>query len=370
MAKATTSFSFFHLILCYTVAIIFAQVYAVKEEQQLHLVASNYSKTKTNNITLFVFGDSYVDTGNWRKSSGGSWKEPYGSTFPGKPAGRFSDGCVLTDYIASYLGIRSPIPYKWRKWVKRSYLEYGMNFAYGGTGVFDTLVNEPNMTTQIDFFQRLVQQNVYTEKDLNSSIALVSVAGNDYAAYLASNANDLQKLAAFTETIMIQLAVNLKRIQGLGVKRIAVTGIEPMGCLPQQAASSSYRNCSEVWNSGSKFHNQVLAQTLKKLNDNSKSPVFISLDLYSAFISALNKQTKPASGSSSMNPLQPCCVGRVMGKHYCGSVDESGAKQYFICQNPNLSIFWDTIHPSQNGWHAIYLALRPSLYKLIVSYFS
>lgn len=95
-------------------------------------------------------------------------------------------------FSASYLGIKSPIPYQWRKWVKRSYLRYGMNFAYGGTGVFDTMVNEPNVTTQIDFFQRLVEEKVYTEQDLNSSIGLVSVAGNDYAAYIAKANNDLQ----------------------------------------------------------------------------------------------------------------------------------------------------------------------------------
>ena len=91
MAKST-AFSFFH-ILCYT-AIIFSQVYAVKLEKQLHLGSNSKS-----NLRLFVFGDSYVDTGNWRKSISSSWKEPYGSTFPGKPTGRFSDGCVLTDYI-------------------------------------------------------------------------------------------------------------------------------------------------------------------------------------------------------------------------------------------------------------------------------
>lgn len=48
---------------------------------------------------LFVFGDSYADTGNYRKSIASSWKVPYGITFPGKPAGRFSDGRVLTDYV-------------------------------------------------------------------------------------------------------------------------------------------------------------------------------------------------------------------------------------------------------------------------------
>ena len=48
---------------------------------------------------LFVFGDSYSDTGNNRKSEASSWKYPYGITFPGKPTGRFSDGRVLTDFL-------------------------------------------------------------------------------------------------------------------------------------------------------------------------------------------------------------------------------------------------------------------------------
>lgn len=96
MARSTP-LSFFHLILCCYSSIIFSQVYAVKLEQlQLDQLGSSTSKS---NVSLFVFGDSYVDTGNWRKSMGSSWKEPYGSTFPGKPAGRFSDGRVLTDYI-------------------------------------------------------------------------------------------------------------------------------------------------------------------------------------------------------------------------------------------------------------------------------
>jgi len=62
-----------------------------------------------------------------------------------------------------------------------------MNFAYGGTGVFDTSSKNPNMTIQIDFFQELIKENVYTASDLSKSVALVSVAGNDYNFYLARN---------------------------------------------------------------------------------------------------------------------------------------------------------------------------------------
>ncbi|XP_038998000.1 GDSL esterase/lipase At5g03610-like [Hibiscus syriacus] len=200
-----------------------------------------------------------------------------------------------------------------------------------------------------------------------NSVAIVSVSDNDYSAYLARNADDdLQKLPAFAKTIMQQLGENLERIQGLGVKRIAVILIEPMGCVPLQAASSSYTNCSEVLNLGSKFHNQMLKQALKNLNDKSNSTVFVTLDLYNVFISALNKLRKRASGSLGMkNPLKPCCEGKEKGKYYCGSMDESGAKQYGICENPNLSLFWDTVHPSQNGWHTIFSSLRSSLHTFI-----
>lgn len=58
-----------------------------------------HGKHKHGEIKLFVFGDSYVDTGNWPKSMSSSWKEPYGYTYPGYPSGRFSDGLVLTDFI-------------------------------------------------------------------------------------------------------------------------------------------------------------------------------------------------------------------------------------------------------------------------------
>jgi len=52
--------------------------------------------------TLFVFGDSYADTGNLKLSEPCSWKDPYGVTFPEKPSGRFSNGRVLTDYIGTF----------------------------------------------------------------------------------------------------------------------------------------------------------------------------------------------------------------------------------------------------------------------------
>ncbi|THG04980.1 hypothetical protein TEA_018981 [Camellia sinensis var. sinensis] len=279
------------------------------------------------------------DTGNCPKSFAGSWKEPYGITFPGRPDGRFSDG---------------------RGKSGKKLLQFGINFAYGGTGVFNTLAKEPNMTTQINFFQQLLEEKVYTKHDLNSSIALVSLGGNDYATFMATNGS-LQGIPTFTETVINQLALNLKRIHGLGVKRIAVTAMEPLGCLPVATASNSYRNCSETENSLTNFHNQILQQTVKKLNNGSGDQVFVIIDLHTAFLSALNLQQNHTGISEFENPLKPCCVGVDRG-YSCGNVDQSGAKKYTVCDKPQLSFFWDMIHPSNQGWFAVYSALQSSLH--------
>ncbi|XP_024029386.1 GDSL esterase/lipase At5g03610 [Morus notabilis] len=318
---------------------------------------------------LFVFGDSYADTGNSKKASAVSWKAPYGITFPGKPGGRFSDGRVLTDYLASFLGIQSPVPYIWRKSIKKAKLKDGMNFAFGGTGVFNTMEKEPNMSTQIDFFQQLIEQKFYTKRDLKSSIALVSVAGNDYAAYIYKEGvnNNMEDLANVTMSIVNQLVVNLKRIHNLGVPKIAVTALQPLGCLPPFTSPTSYRNCSKIWNSVSDSHNEILKQILQNSSNQSEKNVVLVLDLHKTFMYAFKMKHENVTGNLTLgidNPLKPCCVG-ISNGHSCGSVDGSGSKKYTVCNNPNSSFFWDVIHPSQNGWRVVFSALRSSLYKFV-----
>lgn len=65
--------------------------------------------------------------------------------------------------------------------------KYGVNFAYGGTGVFKTGYDLPTMTSQIDFLHTLIANSTFTPSQINSSFALVSVSGNDYSYYLSQN---------------------------------------------------------------------------------------------------------------------------------------------------------------------------------------
>ncbi|KAK4834074.1 hypothetical protein QYF36_016376 [Acer negundo] len=302
---------------------------------------------------LFVFGDSYTDTGNTGKAFSYSWKIPYGWSFPGKPDGRFSDGLVLTDFFAEYLGIKSPIPYKFRR-IGGKHLGHGMSFAYGGAGVFNTWFPLPNMTRQINFFQQVLKKDrVYSKRDLNSSVALVSLCGNDYFVYILRNGDPIQGWKSHITYVVNQLSLNLKRIHGLGVKKVAVTLMQPIGCLPMNSIHYSFQKCNETQNSYVTFHNHLLLQAVAKLNKQTKDSPFVILDLNRAF-----KTVFANKGSSKfVDILKPCCLG-IRPEFPCGYVDPKGVKKYTICENPESTFFWDFGHPTQAAWHAVYLALR------------
>ncbi|KAF3441689.1 hypothetical protein FNV43_RR15604 [Rhamnella rubrinervis] len=313
---------------------------------------------------LFVFGDSYSDTGNTRKlASYTCWKSPSGISFPGKPTGRFSDGRVFTDYIAKYLGIKSPLPYQWRKVkVGATLMKYGMNFAHGGTGVFQTLNPGPNMTTQIDFLETLHKQySVYTARDLRSSLALVTVAGNDYTAFWFRNGSS-QELQSFVTALVNQMSINLKRIHELGVKKIAVTALEPTGCFPRFISNiTSFQNCTDSLNPLANLHNQLLQKAVAKLNNETKDTPYVILDLYASFMKVFNNKGDPP-GIKIDNLFKACCDG-ISSEYSCGSLDESGAKKYTLCDHPDSYFFWDSVHPTQQGWRAVYSSLQPTLHQ-------
>ncbi|KAL9228067.1 hypothetical protein vseg_003683 [Gypsophila vaccaria] len=313
---------------------------------------------------LFVFGDSYADTGNDLNPVASSWKEPYGISFPGKPSGRFSDGRIFTDFLAKSLGLKSPLPYIWRK-QGSSHLKYGMNMAYGGTGVFDTGVSYPNMTTQIDMFQELLDQAMFTPQDLRDSMAYVSLVGNDYSYYLGSGGSlvDVQK---FIPKVVNQLVLNLQRIHKMGINKISVTTLQPLGCLPQTTYSSQFQECNALINKATEFHNLLLQEAVSKLNNatnGSMSSPFVTIDFYKAFLSIIKPTRVEQEKSIFNNPLVPCCTG-INSTFFCGLVDNKGNKMYTLCSKPESYFFWDSAHPTQAGWEVITRSLQPIIQQL------
>lgn len=312
-----------------------------------------------NPTIMFVFGDSYADTGNQNKSMP-SWLAPYGTNFPGHPSGRYSDGRVLTDFVASYFNITSPVPYELRNYYYRDLMVCGINFAYGGTGVFDTSNGLPNMTAQINLLQKLVQEGSYSLQELSSSLAFVSVAGNDYAFYVSKN-RSYKGIHLFVKLLIKQLSVDLIRLYKMGIRKVAVSSMEPLGCLPFSTVDYSYTRCNETSNKVAVFHNLLLQKTVQRIRKKFAGLSLVVLDQYSSFMSILSHPQQ--YGNFNEPFLKPCCTGKT-NRDYCGSVDKEGNALYNLCSNSSSAFFWDILHPSQAAWHASMTSFMPSLNSL------
>ncbi|KAG0589085.1 hypothetical protein M758_2G243400 [Ceratodon purpureus] len=294
---------------------------------------------------LFVFGDSYLDTGNENKSKGFDrpWLTPYGKTYPGTPDGRFSDGRVFTDIFASALQMPSPVPYEHRL-SESGASKRGMNFAVGGSGVFSPF-GMLSLRGQVDQFEA----QKYSRDFLQSSVVLLGIHGNDYGAYIAKG-NPLSELTAFQKTLVNEMALQLERLNNLGLKTFYVDNLQPVGCMPS-STQPNFNACLELSNTiVSDPHNELLAASVSDLKKRLPAATFILLDHFAAINTILQD---PAKFGMSTGLLKPCCMGA------CGDVDSQGQPMFTVCEDPAKQLFWDAIHPSQAGWIAVTKFLFP-----------
>lgn len=303
---------------------------------------------------MFVFGDSYVDTGNHDRTTS-AWQPPYGISFPGKPSGRHSDGKVLTDLIASFFNISTPLPYTQRDSYPNQ-VSSGMNFASGGTGVFDTVPGLPNATAQIDQLENIISKGVYSNKSFASSLVLFSISGNDYGFYIQRK-QTVQGLVPFAQSVVKQFSLDLERLYSMGFRQFAVTDMGPLGCLPLYTQSNSFARCNDTANGLAIYHNSLLQTALKRIKHTRMDARIVVLDQYSDSMSIFQH---PHQYGKFVEALKPCCMGA------CGVRDSGGKALYSVCEHPEDSFFWDVVHPTQAAWQALMIQFASSLHSFVL----
>ncbi|WOL12917.1 GDSL esterase/lipase [Canna indica] len=191
---------------------------------------------------FFIFGDSLVDNGNnnYLATTARADQPPYGIDTPNRrPTGRFSNGKNVPDIVSEYLGAEPTLPYLSPE-LQGEKLLVGANFASAGIGILnDTGIQFANIiriTKQLQYFEQYQQRlssligPQKTQRLVNEALVLITLGGNDFV-----NNYYLVPYSARSR----EFSLPDYRIYELGSRRVLVTGVGPLGCVPAELALRS-----------------------------------------------------------------------------------------------------------------------------------
>ncbi|KAJ7534764.1 hypothetical protein O6H91_12G003000 [Diphasiastrum complanatum] len=333
------------------------------------LTATASTKNQPLLPALIIFGDSTVDTGNNNNLTTlvKCNHLPYGRDFLNqKPTGRFSNGRVVTDFIADKLGIPNPLAYL-NSDAKEENLSQGINFASGASGYYDGTAENFNvipLSTQLQYFKEYQKKlaavvGADNAKHLLSNAAyVISTGSNDYVNNYYLN---LRLQAEYNGTqyqnFIIELASNFVReLYKLGARKIALLSLPPLGCLPSQRFMHGLgkTGCVEFLNTVAQQFNERLQDTLIMMKTSLPGSKLAYLDSYTTLYNVIQNPSKYGFKDSSLG----CCgTGRLAVADICLSIDPG------TCQDASNYVFFDSFHPTD----ATYSILADVLYKQAIS---
>ncbi|XP_058743778.1 GDSL esterase/lipase 5-like [Vicia villosa] len=349
----TTSSIFFHVFL----------IIAFASKAQTLGTKRDYRSKKFR--ALFIFGDSYLDAGNNNYINTTTYDQanflPYGETYFNFPTGRFSDGRLISDFIAEYANIPLVPPF-----LQPGFNQYynGVNFASGGAGALvetyqgSVWVFLIPLKTQARNFKKVATRlrhklGTYDSKTLLSNgVYMFSIGSNDYLSPFLTN-SDVLKYHSHSEYVGMvvgNFTSTIKEIYKRGARKFAILNLPPLGCLPiaRIIQSKGTNSCLEELSSLASIHNQAIYAILLKLEMRLKGFKFSLYDLNFDVTQMINHPLKYAlkEGKST------CCgSGQFRGKYSCGG--KRGEKHFELCEKPNEYLFWDSFHLTENAYRQL-----------------
>ncbi|PIN10421.1 Triacylglycerol lipase [Handroanthus impetiginosus] len=321
---------------------------------------------------LFVFGDSTVDSGNNNyidTLSKGNFA-PYGKDFPNHvPTGRFTNGRLATDFVASYIGIKDLIPPYLDPTLSLDDLKTGVCFASAGTG-FDPLTAQMNgvipMQKQMKYFEEYKSRmEGYIGKDktktlIENAALLISAGTNDFIVnyYGPPIRRKTYTISRYQQYV---LELGQQFVQGLvemGARKIAFVGLPPMGCVPSVITLNSdnaftHRGCIEELSSVARDYNRLLQNKLTAMQ--SRDAGFVYIDIYKPLDDMIKKPQH--YGFDNVN-CGCCASGMIEISILCNPYSA-------VCSDDSKYVFWDAVHPTEAAYYNVFLSVRPVIDRLL-----
>uniref|UniRef100_A0A0D9XG52 GDSL esterase/lipase EXL3 n=2 Tax=Leersia perrieri TaxID=77586 RepID=A0A0D9XG52_9ORYZ len=317
---------------------------------------------------VLVFGDSIVDTGNNNAvmTLTRSDFRPYGKDLNGGvPTGRFSNGRVPPDLLASRLGLKDLVPPYLGTDIADEDLLTGVSFGSGGTGydpLTSTLVAVLPMQEELNMFAEYKQKLVEIAGDaaaarIVSESLFVVCAGTDDIAnnYFLSPVRPLQYDISSYVDFLTQLAYDfIKQLHRQGARRIAVLGMPPIGCVPSQrstaGAGDGVSDCDEARNRAARLFNAKLEQEITCLKKTLQLQTIGYVDIYGILDDMI---ADPGKYGFDVSTRGCCGAGMFEVTLLCNEVTAT------TCADDRKYVFWDSFHPTERAYSVIVDYLYP-----------
>ncbi|XVF05821.1 hypothetical protein REPUB_Repub05bG0206100 [Reevesia pubescens] len=233
--------------------------------------------TLPNYASILIFGDSTVDTGN-NNLINTFFKAnhlPYGQNFPaGIPTGRFSNGKLIPDFIASFLGIKQTVPPSLDPNLSDDDIRTGVSFASAASGYDDLITVTTSvipLSKQLDQFKSYIANlsrivsNTEAKNIIKKSFVFISAGTNDFGFnfYLLPDRIAQFNVSCSQDFLQKALQNYVKEQYDQGSRTIVIAGLPPMGCLPLLITARLLkfpldRRCLEDANADARSYNQKL----------------------------------------------------------------------------------------------------------------
>ncbi|OMO82930.1 Lipase, GDSL [Corchorus capsularis] len=330
---------------------------------------------------ILIFGDSTVDTGNnnYISTLFKADRPPYGKNFPGHiPTGRFSDGKLVPDFVASFLGLKEIVPPFLQPNLSEDELCSGVSFASAGSG-YDELTtafsNVIPVSKQVHLFKNYILKlkEIVGEEEakniISQSLVIISAGTNDFIFnFFDIPTRRLEfNITGYQQLLLHKLEKFVKELYDLGCRKMVVAGLPPIGCLPIQMSAKfeilNDRRCLEDQNSDAQSYNKKLSKLLPQIQAMLPKSKIVYADVYEPLVDMMNY---PHGYGFAETKLGCCGTGLLEASFLCNPLTP-------ICKKPAEFLFFDSIHPTQQAY--LYLAkylemeVLPHLFKNHSSYF-
>ncbi|KAI3449594.1 hypothetical protein Pfo_006259 [Paulownia fortunei] len=198
---------------------------------------------------VFNFGDSNSDTGGLAAGIAFPVGPPNGQTFFQKPAGRFCDGRLITDFLMDAMDLPFMSPYL--DSVGAPNFQTGCNFATGGSNVLHSKANATSpfsFGVQVAQFirfksrvlellvkDRKLQKFLPSQDNFRQGLYMFDIGQNDMDGAFYSKSDD--QVFALIPSILSEFQTGIKTLYNEGARNFWIHNTGPLGCLPRIIAT-------------------------------------------------------------------------------------------------------------------------------------